>query len=78
MKICKDCNVEMLDNGELKGQHPFEIGVEGESDISVTIPSPEKGAFFGIKYNKSIEKRVKVRVCPKCGKLELYIEINKE
>ena len=35
MKKCSDCNVEMLDNGYLEGQHPFEVGVDGKSHISV-------------------------------------------
>lgn len=76
MKICKDCNVEMIENGRLEGQHPFEIGVDGESEISVIIPTNEKASFFGFKYDKTIEKEVKARICPKCGKIELYIDVN--
>jgi len=77
MKVCNECNVEMLDNGYLEGQHPFEVGVDGRSDISVHIPTNEEASFLGIKYNKEIIQRPKVRVCPKCGKIELYIDINK-
>lgn len=78
MKICSDCNVEMLENGRIEGQHPFELGVDGQSDISVSIPTNEQGSFLGIKFNKEIKKQAKARVCPKCGKVELYIDINNE
>ena len=78
MKKCSDCNVEMLENCTIDAQHTFDLGVDGESEIYVHIPTNEKASFFGFKYDKEIEKEVKVRVCPKCGKVEMYIDINKE
>ena len=74
MKKCSECNVEMIDNCVIDGQHPFELGVDGEVDISVHIPTNEKGSFLGIKYDKNISLNVKARVCPGCGKVELYID----
>ena len=76
MKKCNDCNVEMIENCEIKGQHPFELGVDGESNISIHIPTNEKGSFLGIKYDKTKEIPLKVRICPNCGKVEPYININ--
>lgn len=67
MKQCEDCKVDMLDDIEIKGQHPFEIGIDGESRIRAVVKG--KGIFSNI-----IE--VKSRVCPKCGKIELYIDPN--
>lgn len=36
MKECKNCNVAMIDNAEIIGQHPFEHGVDGTSTIYVS------------------------------------------
>ncbi len=74
MKKCNECNVDMIDNCKVKGQHPFEIGIDGESDISIHIPTNEKGSFLGIQFDKEITKELKARVCPNCGKVELYID----
>ena len=73
MKKCNDCNVEMIENCIIEGQHPFELGVDGRTDISLHIPTNEQGSFLGIKYEKQKELPLKARVCPKCGKVELYV-----
>lgn len=77
MKKCSDCNVEMIDNCRIVGQHPFEIGPDGRTRFFIHIPTGEQDSFMGIKYNK--EKRIEpsVRICPKCGKIELYVDIDK-
>lgn len=78
MKKCSDCNVEMIE-GWIEGQHPFEIGVDGRTDISVHIKTGEKRKFLGLEIDSTISKKLKARICPKCGKVETYIEIdNKE
>ena len=33
MKKCIDCNTEMIDNCIIEGQHPFELGADGRTDI---------------------------------------------
>ena len=76
MKKCNECNTEMIDNCTIQGQHPFEHGVDGKTNISVHIPTGEKGSFLGIEYDKEIILSLKARVCPKCGKVELYTEKN--
>lgn len=74
MKKCTECNVEMFENGTIEGQHPFEIGMDGHTDIRVSIPTDEKTSFLGLKLDKRITARPKVRICPNCGKIELYID----
>ena len=76
MKKCSECNVNMMENLKIEGQHPFEVGPDGRTDLSIHIPTGEKGSFLGIKFDK--EKRVKplARICPKCGKIELYVDID--
>ena len=74
MKKCNECNTVMIDNCIIEGQHPFEIGVYGRTDISIHIPTNEKGDFLGIKYDKVKSVNPKLRVCPKCGKVEMYVD----
>lgn len=64
MKKCNDCNVDMIENIKIEGQHPFEIGIDGQSDLRVRIPRKV--------FMKMID--VKSRICPQCGKVELYID----
>lgn len=77
MKKCNDCNVEMIENAKIEGQHPFEVGVDGRTDISIHIPTGEQGSFLGIKFNKENILKPLARVCPKCGKVELYVDVDK-
>ena len=78
MKKCNDCNVEMIEDCIIEGQHPFEIGSDGRTDISIHIPTGEKGKFFGVEYNKTKALRLKARICPSCGKIELYANMHEE
>lgn len=77
MKKCSDCNEEMISNVEIEGQQLFEVGHKGKSRINVTVPTGEKSSFLGIKYEKSKTYDVKARMCPNCGKVELYVELDK-
>ena len=73
MKKCQDCNFYMREV-KIDGQHPFEIGVDGRTDLRVHIPTGEKGSFLGMEIDKSVTEDVRARVCPKCGKLELFVD----
>ena len=75
MKKCNDCNIEMIDNCIVEGQHPFEVGTNGRTDISIHIPTNEKGNFLGVEYDKKISLPLKARVCPNCGKVESYVDL---
>ena len=78
MKKCSDCNVEMIEDCKIDGQHPFEVGVDGRTDLSIHVPTGEEGKFLGIKYDKAKKYKLKARLCPKCGKIELYIKLNED
>ena len=55
MKKCLDCNFYMRE-ASIDGQHPFEIGVDGKTDIHVHIPTGEKGSFLGMEIDKTIKE----------------------
>ena len=74
MKKCSECNIEMIDNCTIEGQHPFEVGADGRTDISIHIPTNKKINFLGLELDNKEEKELKARVCPKCGKVEFYID----
>lgn len=42
MKKCKECNVEMVEDAKITGQHPFEIGVDGLSNIFISFVNGKK------------------------------------
>ena len=75
MKKCNDCNVEMI-NSEIHtdycGGHTF------DTQIRVSIPNgfDKRKSIFGkeMEIENYINEQVKARVCPKCGKVELYID----
>ena len=79
MKKCNDCNIEMVENAKINGQHPFELGIEGASDIFISFTNGKrevKNIFGKIKEKENYyEKELKARICPNCGKVELYVEI---
>ena len=75
MKMCNDCNIDMIDGIELVGQHPFEIGVDGKSDIFLNISTGEKSSFFGIESIVTVKIPLMARMCPSCGKTEMYVNL---
>lgn len=76
MKKCNECNYEMVENCKIEGQHPFEVGMDGSSNISIHVPTGEKRtSFLGTQYDVTKNFRLKARICPKCGKIELYAEV---
>lgn len=76
MKKCSDCNVEMIDNCTISGHQPLKVGMEGKTNIFVQVPTGEVGDFLGISLDMSSNVQFKARICPKCGKMELYINPN--
>lgn len=76
MKKCDICNVEMIDNCVIKGQHPFKFEMESSTNIHIEVPTNEEGNILGIKYSKTKPYNLKARICPKCGKIEFYANIN--
>lgn len=73
MKKCNECNEEMIENCKIDAQHPFELGEDGRSDLYLNVPTGDKSSFIGIPYEMMDIYDVKARFCPKCGKVELYI-----
>ena len=37
MKKCSECNIDMIDNCTIEGQHPFEVEIDGQTDTKSTI-----------------------------------------
>lgn len=69
MKKCEQCNVEMIENIKIEGQHPFELGVDGKSNLRILY---NDGNHI---LSRMID--IKPRLCPNCGKVELYIDPSK-
>ena len=67
MKICSDCNVQMIENIPVEGQQRFEVGASGSSRIELRVPGS------GLLARKV---QLKSRLCPQCGKVELYVDTN--
>ncbi len=78
MKKCNDCNCEMIENCSISGKHPFESDFRQRVDISVNIPTGQKNSFLGIPYESSNRCALKARVCPQCGKVELYADFGQQ
>lgn len=80
MKKCSDCNIEMIENAKITGQHPFEIGVDGESNILISFVNGKKEVkgFLGKVKEKEnyCQYELKARVCQNCGKVEMYINLD--
>ena len=76
MKMCSDCNVVMIDNCELEGQLKFKLGADGESRVSLTVPTGENASLFGLPIDVRKEACIRGRMCPNCGKVELYVNLN--
>ena len=78
MKKCEKCNIDMI-QAELHGE-PFDIDLDKEiNDFSIRYingTKEVKGLFGGTKEKKNYcESKLNAMVCPMCGKVELYINI---
>lgn len=75
MKKCNDCNIEMID-GSLFGEPRF-IDIDHDIDkFYVYVKTGEKANFLGLKRDMTKRAKLNVKVCPNCGKVEMYINPN--
>lgn len=73
MKKCNECDVEMI-NGE--NLHTDYVGgIQFEEQIYLDYEDEEHGTKRLLSDKKYSKKRVMARVCPKCGKVELYVDL---
>ena len=76
MKKCNHCNVEMMP-AELLTSDITQARRTREIEIEYVDEIIEKQKLFG--GTKEVENKsttsLKARLCPKCGKVELYIDI---
>lgn len=78
MKKCNECGIEMIDDTNLHTDYVGGISFEEQIFLSYVNGSTKVTTMFGKEKEKvnDFTKRVKARVCPKCGKVELYIDVN--
>ena len=74
MKKCQDCHCDMIENCSINGRHPFGVDFKQRVDISVSIPTNQRNDLTAIPYKTSTRYSLKARVCPQCGKVELYAD----
>ncbi len=73
MKKCGDCNVEMI-NGESLHTN-YVGGVSYEEQIYLEYEDNINGSSRLFDNKKYSTKRIKARICPSCGKVELYVDL---
>ena len=81
MRKCEKCEIEML-KADLHGE-PFDIDLDKEiNDFSIRYingTKEVKGIFGKTKEKENFcESKLNAAVCPKCGKVELYIDASEE
>ena len=75
MKKCSDCNTIMIEDTDLHTDYVG--GVSFEEQIYLTYRDEENGTKSLIGDKKISTRRVCGRVCPNCGKVELYVDLKK-
>lgn len=73
MKKCNDCGVEMIEDTNLHTDYVG--GVSFDEQIYVDYKDEVNGTKMLLSNDKLSIKRVKARVCPNCGKVELYVDL---
>ena len=73
MKKCKDCNIEMIEDTNLHTDYVG--GVKFEEQIYVDFNDEVNGVKPLLKKKIISTQRVKARVCPNCGQVELYVDL---
>ena len=75
MKKCKDCNIEMIEDTNLHTDYVGGVSYEEQIFLDYNDEINGSKVLFG---NKKISKRrLKARVCPNCGNVELYVDLKK-
>ena len=80
MKKCENCNVEMIENTNLHTDYVGGVTYEEQIYLSYVNGTTTAKNIFGKEREKenNVTKRVKARVCPNCGKVELFVELDDE
>lgn len=76
MKKCNDCNVEMIEDTNLHTDYVG--GYDFETRLYLTFDDEENGSKMLFSDKKISTKQVKARVCPTCGKVELYLDLEEK
>lgn len=76
MKKCNECNIEMIENTELHTDYVGGVSFEEQIYLSYINGTTKTKNIFGKEKEKCnyITERVKARVCPSCGKIELFVD----
>lgn len=74
MKQCSDCKVDMIEEASIHTDYVG--GASFEERIYLDYTDEENGTKMLFSKQKISKKQIKARVCPKCGKVELYVSIN--
>jgi len=77
MKKCNECNVEMIKNTNLHTDYVGGVSFEEQIYLSFVNGVDKVKNIFGKEKEKNnyVTKRVNARVCPNCGKVELFVDI---
>lgn len=73
MKKCEDCNVEMIEDTNFHTNYVG--GVSFEEQVFLDYDDEINGSKVLFSNKKISKKRIKARVCPNCGKVELYVDL---
>jgi len=73
MKKCNDCNVMMIEDTNLHTDYVG--GVSFEEQVFLDYNDEINGSKVLFSNKKISKKRIQARVCPNCGKVELYVDL---
>lgn len=73
MKKCNDCNVAMIEETNLHTDYVG--GVLFKEQLFLDYNDEINGSKGLFNNNKISIKRIQARVCPNCGKVELYVDL---
>ena len=78
MKICSECNVNMIEDTNFHTDYVGGYSFEEQIFLTFVDGTEKVKNIFGNEKEKDtyVTKRVRARVCPNCGKVELFIDYN--